>query len=231
MKKLVLLSGGLDSTLCLHKVVGEESTPFALFFDYGQRGRALEWKYSRKQCELAGGVELKEVRMGDLFQQLSDSALVHVGKRVEMSEGHLPSVFLPARNAIFFSLAAAYASMKGISTVVSGIVETQFSYPDTTQDFKDSIEGALRTGLGESFTIETPLMGLSKGGIVKEALKFFEPTKFIKVLSNTVSCDKGLEPVCGECPSCLSRATGFRGAGLLDPLLEKFKRALISRPQ
>ncbi len=158
---LVLFSGGQDSTTCLFWALTRFSRVHAVAFRYGQK-HAVELDQARKIAALAG-VPLKTL---DLTGLLSGSALTE--HEVDVSAPHaldpaLPAAFVPGRNALFLTAAASYAYTQGISDLVGGMCQTDYSgYPDCRRDFVDAMERSLSLALDRSVTIHTPLMALTK---------------------------------------------------------------------
>lgn len=166
---LVLFSGGQDSTTCLYWAKRQFTEVQALGFHYGQR-HAVELDQARKIAGLAGvRFEVLDVR-----GLLGDSALTDPARSLD--EAHprdeaLPSSFVPGRNLLFLSLAGSVAYSRGISDLVGGMCETDFSgYPDCRRVFLDSLETTLSLAMApRAFRIHTPLMKLDKADTFKLA--------------------------------------------------------------
>lgn len=221
-KAIVLLSGGQDSATCLFlaRVLFDEVVAVSVF--YGQRHRA-ELRAAREVAALAGvrQVVLEAPALG----ALADSALVGTGvltgsggrPDAAMPEG-LPSSFVPGRNALFLTLAAAVAVKEGARDIVTGTCQTDYSgYPDCRREFIDAQERALSLAMPSScgpIRITTPLMHLTKAETVRLARRL--PGCW-EALALTVTCYEGLRPGCGGCPACVLRARGFAEAGEVDP--------------
>jgi len=214
-RALVVLSGGQDSTTCLYWAIdrfGRENVE-AVTFDYGQRHR-VELKCARKIAADAG---ISQVQLPiDTFAALGGNSLTDTEMNVaESSGGELPNTFVPGRNLIFLSFAAAYAWPKDIVDIVTGVAQTDYSgYPDCRRETIDSLSATLRLGMERDFEIHTPLMLLSK----KETVLLAQKLGAIEAMSNTHTCYEGLRPPCGKCPACVLRARGFAEAGIRDPL-------------
>lgn len=229
-KAIVLLSGGQDSTTCLHWALQRYDEVVALSAFYGQR-HAVELVAAERIMDLASqqdGKELKHI-IADLnaLGQVGDSALIGDSKEIEGSGGYrdsqcargLPTSFVPGRNLLLLSLAGSYAVREGASTIVTGVCQTDYSgYPDCRREFIDSLERtldlAMPSGAGP-FKIETPLMYLTKAETVLLAKELGEPCW--EALGHSVTCYEGQVPGCGKCPACDLRAAGFAEAGLADP--------------
>jgi len=223
MKALVVLSGGQDSTTCLYWAIdrfGRENTS-SISFDYGQR-HAIELECAKKVAELAG-VPCCILPI-DTFAALGGNALtdgsIEVQEPVDPATG-LPNTFVPGRNLIFLTFAAAYAYGRGITEIVTGVGETDYSgYPDCREETIRALQQSIRLGMELPITIHTPLMRLGKRQIVELARELGA----LEALAYTHTCYQGRRPPCGECPACRLRANGFREAGIPDPLLERLSR-------
>ncbi len=217
---LVVLSGGQDSTTCLYWALARWGTGrvTALTFDYGQRHR-LELDCARRVAILAGVPH--EILPINTFAALGGNALtgdqpVPVG---DAPVTGLPDTFVPGRNLIFLTFAAAYAYQRGIHHVVTGVAQTDYSgYPDCRETTLQALEQAISLGMDYSIELHTPLMHLSKAATVELATT----VGALPVLAFTHTCYNGLQPPCGECSACLLRAKGFAEAEQVDPLLARF---------
>jgi 7-cyano-7-deazaguanine synthase len=221
MKAVCLLSGGLDSATCLAWALRHGYEPYALSFDYGQRHR-VELDAARKIADALGAVAQRVAKI-DLrafgHSALTDDIDVPKG-RDEAEIGHgIPITYVPARNTIFLSFALAWAEVLEASDIFIGVNALDYSgYPDCRPEYIAAFETmanlATRTGV-EGRTrvkIHTPLIDLSKAGIVRLAAELGVP------FGLTHSCydpDASGRP-CGACDSCLLRAKGFREAGFED---------------
>jgi 7-cyano-7-deazaguanine synthase len=214
-KALVVLSGGQDSTTCLYWALdrfGDDAVE-ALTFDYGQRHR-IELECSDKVAEHAG-VPHTTLPI-DTFAALGGNSLTDRSIEVqEAPDNDLPNTFVPGRNIIFLTFAAAYAWQRGIAELVTGVAQTDYSgYPDCRRETIDALEQTLNLGMERAFTIHTPLMDLSK----KETVEMARDLGALGAMALTHTCYNGQRPPCGECPACRLRAKGFLEAGVADPL-------------
>ncbi len=217
-KALVVLSGGQDSTTCLYWAMdrfGNENVS-SLTFDYGQRHR-IELDCARQIAEFASVPNA--VLPIDTFSALGGDALtdsdVQVAPGVDENTG-LPNTFVPGRNLIFLTFAAAFAYQRGITNLVTGVAQTDYSgYPDCREETMRSLQTALRDGMESEIQIHTPLMHLSK----KETVELANELGALPVMAMTHSCYNGQRPPCGTCPACELRAKGFAEAGVKDPLV------------
>ena len=215
---LVVLSGGQDSTTCLYWAIdrfGRDRVE-SLTFDYGQRHR-IELECAARVAETAGVPNT--LLPIDTFAALGGDALtdaaVAVQPGVEESTG-LPNTFVPGRNLIFLTFAAAFAYRRGIAELVTGVAQTDFSgYPDCRAGTISALQHTLRLGMEFDFTIHTPLIHLSK----KETVLLARDLGALPALAHTHTCYNGQRPPCGRCPACELRAKGFAEAGVADPLL------------
>ncbi len=208
---LILLSGGQDSATCLAIALNECETVEAIAFDYGQRHK-IELIQAQKIADLAN-IKLTILDL-NVLSHLSQNALTS-DIPIETKAGELPSTFVPGRNLIFLSMAAAFAYQKQIRTLYIGVCQTDYSgYPDCRQDFIDSMTRTVNLAMDTQFDIRTPLMGLTKAQTV---LKMKELGK-LDWYKETHTCYEGLRPACGTCPACQLRLKGFSEAGMTDPL-------------
>lgn len=218
-RALVILSGGQDSTTCLYWAIerfGRDRVE-TLTFDYGQRHR-IELAAAREVAEFAGVANA--CLPIDTFAALGGDALtdeaIAVPAGTVTAEG-LPATFVPGRNLVFLTFAAAYAWRQGIRHLVTGVAQTDYSgYPDCRQETIDALQATLRLGMESDVVIHTPLMSLSK----RETIELMQTLGGLPALALTHTCYNGERPPCGHCASCVLRARGFTEAGIPDPLLE-----------
>lgn len=222
MKALVLFSGGQDSTTCLFWAKREFKEVVALNIAYGQR-HFIEITSASQIADIAK-IPLIKLSFGNLFQDIGDSALVIAG---DISANHrssrdLPASFVPGRNIILISVAAAVAYKYDIKHIVTGVCHTDFSgYPDCRDNAIKSLGVTLSLGFGADVTIHTPLMWLTKAESVRLAQSL---PGCMEVLSYSHTCYEGEVPPCGKCLSCKIRAKGFAEAGVKDPLVERWEK-------
>ena len=215
-KALVVLSGGQDSTTCLYWALDRFGTASVstLTFDYGQRHR-IELDCAREVAANAGVPNC--VLPIDTFGALGGNALTEASIDVAAAEdGELPNTFVPGRNLVFLTFAAAYAWPRGIRHLVTGVAQTDYSgYPDCREETLAALGKALRLGMESEIELHTPLMHLSKRQTVELAVELGA----LDAMALTHTCYEGLRPPCGRCPACVLRARGFDEAGVKDPLL------------
>lgn len=217
VRALVVLSGGQDSTTCLYWALDKFGTDAvtSITFDYGQRHR-VELDCASKVAEYAG-IENVIIPI-DTFAALGGNALTDdIDVEDETAEGStLPNTFVPGRNLVFLTFAAAYAWQRGIDHLVTGVAQTDYSgYPDCRDEAIQSLQQTLQLGMESSVVIHTPLMNLSK----KETVQLAASLGGINAMSLTHTCYNGERPPCGHCAACVLRAKGFSEAGIEDPLL------------
>lgn len=210
-KALVVFSGGQDSTTCLFWAMKNFSEVEAVTFNYGQR-HALEIEIAHKITE---DLNIKHHILDmSLLSQLSPNALTNHDLEITHEET-IPNTFVPARNLLFMSFAAALAYQIEAKNLVTGVCETDFSgYPDCRDNFIKSLNVTINLAMDLNFEIHTPLMWLNK----KETWALADKLgKLDYVRQNTLTCYEGIPADgCGECPSCL-----LRNKGLEDYLTEK----------
>ena len=219
-KCLVIFSGGQDSTTCLFWAIekfGIENTK-TLTFDYGQRHH-IELCAAEKIAKIAG-VAFFRMKLSGLAQlegnSLTDSSVV-VDNHLD-SSSQLANTFVPGRNIVFLTYAAAYAYTQQISNLIIGVAQIDYSgYPDCRRKTIDAMENTLNLAMETSFKLHTPLMDLSK----QETVELAKSLGAMKALAYSHTCYNGLFPPCGQCNACIIRAEGFRQAGVIDPLHER----------
>ena len=217
---VVILSGGLDSTVCLAEAVAAYDPVIALSVNYGQRHQI---ELARARAVAAHyGVEHIEQRLdlGAWGGSALTDASIAVPTATDAADGPpIPVTYVPGRNLIFLSLAVALAEARACGAVFIGVNALDYSgYPDCRAEFIESFRGtaqlALRVGVeGAAIDIVTPLLNLSKADIVRRGVAMSAP------LHLTWSCYRGFDKPCGDCDSCVLRAKGFAEADVVDPAL------------
>jgi 7-cyano-7-deazaguanine synthase len=219
---LVLFSGGQDSTTCLAWALSRFDRVETVGFDYGQRHRVeLEARpallAAMKTMPWKGTLGADCVLTIDLFRAIGGTALTD-DVAIAMAADGLPTTFVPARNLIFLNAAAALGYRRGISDLVGGMCETDFSgYPDCRDETIQATAKALSLGLARETRIHTPLMWIDKAATWKLAEELGGKALVDLIVRETVTCYNGdLAPHdwgrgCGSCPSCDLRARGFAG--------------------
>ncbi len=222
MAATVLLSGGLDSTVLLHYVARKlKAAPlFVLSFDYGQKhGRELEM--ARWQCSRVPQVKEHKVLKLDFFADLlgGATALVqgggHVPDLAELSEADRdqPPTYVPNRNMVLLSLAAAFAESRACDRVFYGAqAQDEYGYWDCTTDFVARLNQVFALNRRQPVTIVAPFATKRKSEEVTLGVELGVD------FAHTWSCYRGGPKPCLACPTCVERLTAFREAGVEDPL-------------
>jgi 7-cyano-7-deazaguanine synthase len=221
-RAVVLLSGGMDSSTAMAVARSNGNEVYALSFDYGQRHRN-ELSCARKIAIFFKAKEHKvlKIELGKLGgSALTDDAIAVPDADGGWSGGKpIPATYVPARNLVLLSMAAAYAETVGAKSIFIGANAIDYSgYPDCRPEFLRAFEEAARLGTkcgfsGKPLRIEAPLLRLSKEQIVRLGASLLVP------FGMTWSCYRGGKRPCGKCDSCRLRAKGFEAAGMADPLL------------
>ena len=218
-KALVVLSGGQDSTTCLYWAIHRfgRANVSSITFDYGQKHR-IELGCARNVAAAAGVTNV--CLPIDTFAALGGDALTDTSIPVSDEadeETELPVTFVPGRNLIFMTFAAAFAYRHDAQHLVTGVAQTDYSgYPDCREETMAALQRAITLGMDREFTIHTPLMHRSK----KETVELAVRLGALDAMALTHTCYNGRRPPCGECQACRLRATGFAEAGVSDPLLD-----------
>jgi 7-cyano-7-deazaguanine synthase len=220
---LVLFSGGQDSTACLAWALENFARVETVGFDYRQRHRIeLDCRVTLLR-ELRARFPRWAARLGEdhlvdagVLAQLGDSALTSE-RAIEMQANGLPNTFVPGRNLLFLTLAAALAYRRGASGLVAGMCETDFSgYPDCRDATIKAMQAALRLGLDTPMTIETPLMFIDKAATWALAQQLGGDVLTALIVEHSHTCylgERGTRHAwgygCGACPACALRRAGF----------------------
>ena len=222
---LVLFSGGQDSTTCLAQALTRYQRVETIAFDYRQRhsveldARLVVLQQLREQFpEWAG--KLGEDHLLDLgvLGQVSETSLTR-DTAFKMESSGLPNTFVPGRNLLFLTLAAALAYRRGLEVLVTGVCETDFSgYPDCRDDTMKAMQLALSLGMDKRFLIETPLMWIDKADTWRLADSLGGKKLVDLIVEHTHTCYLGDREHrhawgygCGSCPACELRARGYAG--------------------
>ena len=225
MKALVLSSGGIDSTTCLSlaiKTYGKEQV-LSLPITYGQKHKKeLE---AANQVAAYYGVEHITLDLTPMFSFSDCSLLSHSEKEIpkesyamqlQKAKGKPVSTYVPFRNGLFLSSAAAIAISKGCEVIYYGAHHDDAAgnaYPDCSTEFNNAINTAIFEGSGHQVRIEAPFLSMSKKEIVKFGLKLHAPYHM------TWSCYEGGEKPCGVCGTCLDRKAAFLANNIEDPAI------------
>jgi len=224
-KALVLFSGGQDSATCLAWALDRFDHVETVGFDYGQR-HWIEMDVRPKvrdtiaavNPDWAGRLGTDTVLDCTVLSTISETALTR-DVEITMGENDLPTTFVPARNLLFLTLAAALAYRQGIRHIISGVCETDYSgYPDCRDETIEAMEHVLRLGMDAEFELDTPLMWIDKAGTWALAERLGGAQLIDTIISETHTCYEGDRSNrhawgygCGACPACELRAKGYDG--------------------
>lgn len=220
---LVLFSAGQDSATCLAWALQRYAHVETIGFHYGQR-HAVEMDQREVVRRELKTPALGEDHVVDLsgYGAVAESALT-ADRAIEMAENGLPTTFVPGRNLVFLTVAAAVAYRRGVSTLVGGMCETDYSgYPDCRRETIDAMERTLSLGLDTPLKIETPLMYLTKAQTWALAHELGGDALVETIIEHSHTCYEGDRTHrhawgygCAACPACDLRAQGWtewRGA-------------------
>lgn len=220
---LVLFSGGQDSTTCLAWALDRFDHVETVGFDYGQRHRVeLECRLrvldGLRQLPQAWAKRLGEDHIIGLsaLGEISETALTR-DMALHMETNGLPNTFVPGRNIVFLTFAAALAYRRGLRHIVGGMCETDYSgYPDCRDDTIKALQVALNIGMERRFVLHTPLMWIDKaetwqlaedlgGEVLVNLIREYTHTCYLGDRGNRHPWGYG----CGSCPACELRASGY----------------------
>src|ERR1700722_6865738 len=219
---LVLFSGGQDSTVCLAWALARFAQVETVGFDYGQRHRAELEARPRILEKLRAGFPQWAPRLGDdhvlpldTLKAIGGSALTDDVK-IAMGEDGLPTTFVPGRNVVFLTLAAALGYRRGVADLVGGMCETDFSgYPDCRDETVQATAKALSLALARDVKVHTPLMWIDKAATWRLAEELGGRPLVELIVEETVTCYEGDRVHrhdwgygCAKCPACELRAAG-----------------------
>ncbi|WP_297193302.1 7-cyano-7-deazaguanine synthase QueC [uncultured Campylobacter sp.] len=220
-RALCIMSGGMDSTLCAYLAKKEGYKIIALHFDYSQRTEKKEKECFDKICELLA-VEKSYSLNTKFIEQIGANSLTDKSLNIpknELNKNETPNTYVPFRNGIFLSIAAALAEVEKCEAIFIGVLEEDNSgYADCSKLFIEKAQNFINEGRASSIktVIKTPLINLKKEDVVALAYKENVPLKY------TYSCYEREDMACGECDSCLLRLKGFKKAGLKDEIRYAF---------
>lgn len=221
---LVLFSGGQDSATCLAWALSRYAKVETIGFDYGQR-HAIELSVRPILLQKTRALFTEwDMRLGEdhlidlaLLSSISDTALTR-DVEIAMQDNGLPNTFVPGRNLLFMTVAAAVAYRRGLDVLVGGMCETDFSgYPDCRDDAMKALQVALNLGMATRFRLETPLMWIDKAATWQLAHDLGGQALVDLIRQDTHTCYLGERGAlhewgygCGKCPACELRARGYR---------------------
>ena len=225
MKKLVLSSGGVDSTTCLGLVVKEfgKENVIALSISYGQK-HDKELRCAKAVADYYQ-VELIQIDLAPMFAYSNCSLLSHstedipkesYAEQLQKTDGTPVSTYVPFRNGLFLASAASIALSKDCDTLYYGAHADDAAgnaYPDCSQAFADAMNTAIYEGSGRQLHVAAPFVSVPKKEIVRRGLEIGVPYEL------TWSCYEGGEKPCGTCGTCIDRQAAFEANGVKDPLL------------
>jgi 7-cyano-7-deazaguanine synthase len=240
---LVLFSGGQDSTTCLAYALARYERVETIAFDYRQRHRVELDARLNVLREIQARFPHWAAKLGEdhfldlaVLGEVSETSLTRE-TAFQMEENGLPNTFVPGRNLLFMTLAAALAYRRGLQVIVTGVCETDFSgYPDCRDDTMKALQLALSLGMDKRFLIETPLMWIDKAQTWELAYALGEQSGVAGggqslvelVVEHTHTCYLGDRTHrqdwgygCGSCPACELRAKGYAR------FLDKFNKAAL----
>ncbi|MCX7354640.1 MAG: 7-cyano-7-deazaguanine synthase QueC [Alphaproteobacteria bacterium] len=221
---LVLFSGGQDSATCLAWALARFGKVETISFDYRQRHAVeLECRHAVRRELIALNADwarrLGEDHLVDLssLSSISETALTRDAE-IRMTEEGLPSTFVPGRNLLFFTYAAAVAYRRGLRHIVGGMCETDYSgYPDCRDDTIKAMQLALNLGMARRFVLHTPLMWIDKAETWRLAESLGGASLVEAIREHSHSCYMGDRAHshawgygCGKCPACDLRSEGWR---------------------
>lgn len=222
MTSVVLLSGGMDSTLSLAIARTESDRIAALHLNYRHRTEQRELKAFTEICDHYGIADRLVIDL-EFLRKIGGSSLtdssIEVGK-ADLKNTEIPQTYVPFRNGNFLAMAASWAEVIHAERIYIGAVEEDSSgYPDCRRSFFDSFGQTIDLGTRPEtrISIMTPLIRMKKSEIVRHALELQAP------LHLTWSCYQSEIEACGECDSCALRLRGFREAGAEDPIPYKVR--------
>lgn len=220
----MLFSGGQDSTTCLAQALAMFERVETLGFDYGQRHSVEMQVRAGVREQLAERFAQWAPRLGedhvlslDVLKQIGGSSLTDDVAFAMQADG-LPNTFVPGRNLLFLTLAGALAYRRGLTVIVTGVCETDYSgYPDCRDDTMKAQQLALNLGLERRLRIDTPLMWLDKAQTWQMAHDLGGDALVELIRVETHTCYQGQRDElhewgygCGSCPACELRASGWK---------------------
>ena len=231
---LVLFSGGQDSATCLAWALDRYQRIETVGFDYGQRHGVELQARQRVRAAVGGLFPAWGERMGrdhvlDIrsFGAIGETAMT-TDRAIETDARGLPNTFVPGRNLVFFTYAAALADRRGLTDLIGGMCETDYSgYPDCRRETLEAMESALRLGMARPFRIVTPLMHMTKAETWTLAHDLGGDPLVAAIEEESHTCYLGERGArhpwgygCGRCPACELRARGWRTWKGLDAPVE-----------
>ncbi|MFH1423187.1 MAG: 7-cyano-7-deazaguanine synthase QueC [Planctomycetota bacterium] len=200
MKSIILLSGGLDSTVCLKKAIDDKSIVFVLTFDYGQKAALREIEAAKKICSIYN-VSHKIISL-PFLTDLGDSVLTSKKEKVCYDNSVVTDVkplWVPNRNGLFVNIGACFAEALGYDNVIAGFnIEEAHLFPDNSENYIKAANQALEYSTLSKVRLISYTSSLTKKEIVALGKKIDAPIEI------SWSCYEGAEEPCGKCPSCIA---------------------------
>ena len=222
-RALVLFSGGQDSSVCLAWALARHDHVETVGFDYGQRHAVEMAQRDRVRAAIKRRFPDWSKRLGDDhlldlrgFGAIGDTAMT-TDRQFELTESGLPNTYVPGRNLVFLTYAAALADRRKLRFLVGGMCETDFSgYPDCRRDTLDALQTALNLGMAQDFVVETPLMALTKAQTWALAAELGGQALVEVIVEDRHTCYRGERSLrhawgygCDACPACELRRRGW----------------------
>jgi 7-cyano-7-deazaguanine synthase len=217
MKAVCLLSGGMDSSTLAYLAKSEGYDILALHMNYGQRTETKERACAQKIARLLQVQDFIEVDIGYLAKAgasgLTDRTIAV--EDFDPARVHMPSTYVPFRNANLLSIATTYSEAKGADAIFIGVQSLDYSgYPDCRPQFIDAFQRVIDLGTKDTthITVQAPFVHLTKTDILKLGLNLGVPYE------HTWSCYRNDSKACGTCGSCHFRREAFAAVGIADPV-------------
>jgi 7-cyano-7-deazaguanine synthase len=209
-KSVVVLSGGPDSTTVAYWAKNQGFEVYAISYEYGQIGK------KEVTCAVtiakSLGIPITTINL-DSLKAIYTGVTSLCDERIQMTSNFSQPIIVPFRNAIFLSIAVAYAASVGANKIFYGAQESdEANYPDCRRAFYKAFEKTAQLGTDSAITVEAPFSGLQKSEVIKLGAKLGVPYQL------TWSCYLNGEKHCGQCESCLNRKNAFKDAGIPDPV-------------
>ena len=208
-KSIILLSGGLDSLVCMGLCRNTHNIELALTFDYGQKSAAKEIEAAKKICDYYN-VEHKVIKL-DWLKEITNTALVadkELPVGVDNPESSAKAVWVPNRNGLFLNIAASFADCGNFSYIIIGAnKEEAKTFPDNTQIFADRVTSEFEYSTLVKPSVLVPLINSDKNDIVSVALKLSMPLELVQ------SCYDSQKGHCGVCESCTRLKNALKNNG------------------
>jgi 7-cyano-7-deazaguanine synthase len=208
-KSVVVFSGGSDSSTVAYWAKDQGYDVYAITYKYGQIGRREITSALKIAKRL--GIPIKVVNLSSL-REIFKGVTSLVDDKIQMTSTFTQPIIVPFRNAIFLSIAVAYATTIGAAAIFYGAQGSDEPfYPDCRREFYKSFEKAAQLGTESNITIEAPFSNVSKSEVIRLG------TKLGVLYQLTWSCYLNETKHCGKCESCMNRKKAFREAGIEDP--------------